>query len=99
MALLTLISFASFAQTREVIEVRDGLIVDVNGNAQEVKGGGYFPEKSLISIAQEVASLRAENQALKSSPVATPTILAGTALVAVILGIVSGALLAAQVRR
>lgn len=73
---------------REVDEVQSGSFVMVDGGTLAVDGGAYLPADSLLATGQELASLRAENAALKAEPAPAPSgvVLVVVAVVAATLG-------------
>lgn len=71
---------------RAVVEVRTGQLVTVDGALLEVQGGAYLPTETLLATASELAKLRAENEALKSTPALGPWQLVAAALAGVVVG-------------
>ncbi len=71
---------------RVVLEVREAKLVTTDGLFHEVNGGAYLDRDTLIDVAKETAALRAENQALKEAPVASPVLV----VIACVLGVAAG---------
>lgn len=86
LALLCVAATAKADDSRLIIQVQDGVVRSLAGEVLEVQGGAYLPSESLMSLASELAALRAENEVLKSATVKDALIVA-----AVLLGVVAGA--------
>lgn len=83
---LALPAVAQEGKQYTVVEVKDGLLRDVDDETHEVKAGLYMPTATSVAVAQELAALRAETKALKSAPVATPWMVVGAVVVGVAVG-------------
>lgn len=61
--------------------------------------GAWLPEPRLVAVAQELVRLRAENEALKAGPVATPAWVLIAIAVGLAAGFAGGAVVVWQVLR
>lgn len=78
------------AEERVVIEATEGVLHTPDGGAVVVGEGAYLPAESLLSAGKELATLRAENEALKAAPPTPPAAIVVAVVVGVLLGLAGG---------
>ncbi len=96
--LVLLLALPVGAQEKMVLEVREGSITTMGGETVPVTGGAYLDGPTLLSSAKELATLRAENAALKESPGSPPAVLLVTAVVCLLAGAAVGVALGARAK-
>lgn len=84
---------------RVVLEVRDGVFYDREGQAHAVAGGAWLDGSTLLASGKELASLRAENVALREAPATAPSSVLVAVAVVFVAGLAGGFALGWAVRR